>query len=781
MNLRFLRSNSFFPGNEFQLAETFDLKFEPFYFPESFNVPQNFNYCGQVPDVTYFYSLFDNELIKHNKQIFVQNLRANSYKWNFQRELNRYCDEKVLILLYVCNQFIKDCFDFEMVLKRDLNSEENEKFLFPFGYNLCSLSGYTFKLFKLLYLNNESIFCIQNEYGINSKKVSEIEYDWSCFQIFQNPEKKFMAAFNSFRMQKVFKEAVPDLYSPVTNECLFLNECKIHGHYPCLLDPNANEKSINPFNISYLDANNAFNEKCCRLMENNMEITKITIHWECQYRNLIKTSSLYDRFKAFIFKPHPLIRLRPRTCCRGSYSDVYRLKWSKLENPNEKLYFIDVNGLYSYACFKFPLMIGKYEILMGEQLQNIKFQNGKFVYHNIEMFGTMLATVIPPKNCFRPFLLYRTKSGKVVNTLCSKCCEFKRKHITCKHSDMERAITSSYFISELNAAIRYNYQVVYIHECHFYKEAKFFMRDFVQKLNALKVKHSDIFQNCQSYKQKVDYCHYLNKEMELPESFKINPNIVNENKSKRFLYKQMANGFFGKFQQLQTKSKTLFVRSQNNLENLYFSNNKITDIFCINDDFCKVEITPKDEKKLPPNLKNNCYIGSQIIAYSREIIYDHLNTIERNGGTIYQVECDSIIFSLPNHLPIPVKFSHALGHFKNEIDGEILSFFSFGPKNYSITFKNKVNMNVETCSRISGLSLNNTMFKHELNEKLFNEYLQNLNLLQKTTIAQVRTKLKKNTNEIISLLEKTTYSNQITSRRVLKKGSKELIMYPYGF
>jgi hypothetical protein len=346
---------------------------------------------------------------------------------------------------------------------------------------------------------------------------------------------------------------------------------------------------------------------------------------------------------------------------------------------------------------------------------------------------------------------------------------------------MERAITSSYFISELNAAIKYNYQVIYIHECHFYKEATFFMRDFVQKINALKVRHSNIFQNCQSFQDKVDYCDYLNKEMELPQSFKICPNTVNENKSKRFLYKQMANGFFGKFQQLQTKSKTLFVRSQNNLESLYFSNNIITDIFCINDDFCKVEMVPKDEKKLPPNLKSNCYIGSQIIAYSREIIFEHMNTIEMNGGTIYQVECDSIIFSLPNNLPLPIKLSHALGHFKNEIDGDIVSFYSFGPKNYSITYQNKVNYQLETCSRISGLSLNNTLFKHELNEKLFKEYLQNLNFLQKTTIAQVRTKQKKKTNEIITILEKTTYSNQITRRRVLKSDTKDLIMYPYGF
>jgi hypothetical protein len=243
----------------------------------------------------------------------------------------------------------------------------------------------------------------------------------------------------------------------------------------------------------------------------------------------------------------------------------------------------------------------------------------------------------------------------------------------------------------------------------------------------------------------------------------------------------MANGFFGKFQQKKTKPQTRFVRSQNNLESLYFSNFEITDLFCINDNFCKVQIVPKDEQKIVPNLKNNCYIGGQIIAYSREIIYEHLNTIETNGGTLFQVECDSVIFSLPSNQNLPVCVSHALGHFKHEINGEILSYYSFGPKNYSITYKNCLTSNIETITKVSGLSLNNVMFKNELNEKLFSEYLSNLNSLQQKTIAQVRTKEIKKTNEIISILGKVTYSNQISSRRILKPKSTDLITLPYGF
>jgi hypothetical protein len=351
----------------------------------------------------------------------------------------------------------------------------------------------------------------------------------------------------------------------------------------------------------------------------------------------------------------------------------------------------------------------------------------------------------------------------------------------CPHSDIERAITSSYFISELNVALKYNYKIIYIHECHFYKEANFFLKDFVKKINALKVNFSNIFQFCTSKSEKQTYCNFLNKEMELKEPFKISIESSINNKRKRLLYKTMANGFFGKFQENKTKPQTRFVRSQNNLEDIYFSNYEITDLFCVNDNFCKVQIVPKDEQKINPSLKNNCYIGGQIIAYSREIIYEHLNTIEANGGTLYQVECDSIIFSLPSQQKLPLCVSHVLGQFKNEINGDILSFYSFGPKNYSITYKNTINGSIETITKVSGISLNNVMFKDELNEKLFSEYLQNLNSLQQKTISQVRTKENKKTNEIVSILGKVTYSNQVTSRRILQRKSPDLVLFPYGF
>jgi hypothetical protein len=778
INLRFIRSNAYLNQIELELAQTFQLPIDFIFFPEQFNIIQNFNYCGKVPDVNFFLSVLDSEEIKLKKQNFVQKLELSNYQWNFQRELNRYCDEKLWITLNSLLLFAKDCFEFETLLKTSLpSSSVNNSLLLPFGYHLCSLSSYTYKLFKLLYLNNENVYCVQNEYGIKNKNVSRLEYDWSSYLIFENPEKKFITAFNNEYGQKFFKESVPDLYSPITKEAVYINGCKFHSHFDnCSINKNASKDTINIFGQTFEEANNLFETKLCKLIENNPnEVDKVTIFWECKVVQQ-KQSLGYQKFANALLKPHPLIRLRPRTCIRGSYSDVYRLKWTKKEHPNENLYFLDVNGLFSFACTKFPFMIGKYEVLIGEKVNQIKIINNKLHYNDSEMYGTILLTIVPPKKCFKPFLQYRTKSGKVVNTLCSKCCE--NNSIICKHSDNDRAITSCYFISEINQALKFDYKILYIYESHFYKNSNFLLKDFVTKLNVLKLRQTDLLKNCKTFEEKNNVCTLLNTEMQLTSPFDLNTQNVKANCRKRFLYKQMSNTFFGKFQQHSNKPKTVFVRSQTNLEEIFHSSDKITDVFCLNDDVCQIEIHQENQKQIP-NLKTNVYLGGAIVAYGRQIIYDYLNEIEISGGKLYQVECDSIIFSLPVSEKIPVPISECLGSFKHEIDGNILSYYSFGPKNYSITYQNNFDQKMKTLTRISGLSLNNVMSQNEITESTFKDFLNNSDLILQKSIAQVRTKKKK--FEIETVLNQCTYSNTLCKRRFVNKENNELLLFPYGY
>ena len=88
----------------------------------------------------------------------------------------------------------------------------------------------------------------------------------------------------------------------------------------------------------------------------------------------------------------------------------------------------------------------------------------------------MLVTILPPQNLFLPFLTLKTVDGKSVNTLCSECV--KKYDVICNHSELERAITNSYFISEIIYAIKQKYTLLQIHECHSYENVRYIFKDF---------------------------------------------------------------------------------------------------------------------------------------------------------------------------------------------------------------------------------------------------------------------------------------------------------------
>ena len=132
------------------------------------------------------------------------------------------------------------------------------------------------------------------------------------------PEKEYISAFNNGKGQKYFKEAIPDLYSPITKEALFLHGCIFHGHFDnCTINPLARPESLNPFGKTFADLNNEFETKKAALITNNPnDISEVITWWECRYKAL-KDERKID-FLSNYYVPHPLYRLKPRTCVRGA-------------------------------------------------------------------------------------------------------------------------------------------------------------------------------------------------------------------------------------------------------------------------------------------------------------------------------------------------------------------------------------------------------------------------------------------------------------------------------
>jgi G:T-mismatch repair DNA endonuclease (very short patch repair protein) len=625
---------------------------------------------------------------------------------------------------------------FELSLKHLKGLAGNENFLLPFGYSICSLSSYTYILFKLIFLNKENIYSVQNEFGIKHKSVSRIEYDWASYNIYANPESEFISAFNNWQGQKFFKECIPDLYSAKTKEALFFNGCYYHGHFEnCLINKKATAETKHLSGVSYFETNASFLEKVTALITNNpLEINQVTYIWECDFKNKTMKTKDYIHFKKNVFRNHPLKRLNPRSAVRGAYSEVYKLKWFAYQNSTESFYFLDINGLYSSCAINFNYPIGKYEILIGPQLHNLLISKEGFFIENKKVYGIVFLQILPPQDLLFPYLQYRTKNNKVVLTLCSTCAEFEFKK--CTHNENQRALIGTYYFSEIILALKLNYKILQVYECYCYYESKPILREFISCLDTLKQE-----------------------------------NLLN--KKKKTLYKFMANSFFGKFQQKYDKSQTIFVQTQKQIEDVYFSDDQIVDIFCCSEDVCQLQIKPRNPKSQPSRLYN-CIIGGQITAYAREIVYQHMISVQEAQGSLFYVDCDCILFSLPTHLKPPLPISTATGHFKHEYKN-IQNFCCFNIKNYSVSYLE--NDLIKKVTKVKGLNLQSYVLKCEMSNDLFSQLFTTLLFNQEQYVLQLR----KYRKDQCQRLKSVKFSNLITSKRIVDISDKNYSSVPYGY
>jgi len=779
LNIRFLNSNNYVVGSEFEIASQFDLLSDPIiYFPHKFFTVDNTNYQGQIPSIINFQTFFDSSESRKNKELFISNYGKK--KWILKHELLLSSYQKLYLLAITFTAFLKECYDLQGYLL--VKTNKSRQYINPISKPLCTLTGFVFKLFKCTFLNDYPIFTVNHEYGTPGRQVSLVEYEFTSFTEFGAlKDKKCMSAFNNKLGQKYFKHCIPDLFCLTTNEIYLMNGCFVHAHLDdlCTINKNKTEESPHPFGGTYKEQNEIFFSKLDKCMKEYPEIKKINITWECQFKS-VKQTPEFKQFYANHFIPHPLSRLRPRDAVRGALSDVYALKWSKKMFPDEKFYCIDVNGLYSYCAVKYPYMIGKYIVLIGHDLSKLNLKNNLFFYENKHVMGSILLTFEAPSDLQHPFLLYRKKNRSVVLSLCKECAE--NESFRCRHTNKQKHFTATYMISEIEFALTLGYKIIHIHEAHIYTESEFILKDFVHTLNYFKILASENFKSCHTNKEKETMCKLIASKMNFDESQPIDMTNSKPNQKKRNFYKLMCNSLFGKFLQRQDKPRLRYISNQDELDRIFYAGIKINDFFCINDDMCLIS-TEENVLKMPPNRAQNVYIGSQITAYAREIIYRSLMQLNLLPNCkIYQIECDSLFFSLPRDQMPNVDFSPCLGDFKHVYgDNEIIGFYSLGQKQYCVNYLDGASM--KSCYKVSGLSLSSEYNADQLNENSFeillDSFIEGSN--SSKTFFQKKTHSDFHNLKVISYQQKYTLTNHLSRKRFVNAFSDRLVTYPFGF
>lgn len=772
LNMRFLLSNMYFDGSEYDILALFDKKIERYFFPEKFNSLDNFEYKGAIPNLHYFIDFKDSQDEIAKKETFIEDLKKRNFEFDLSKETEIYCEKKAFCLMKGCLAFISEIIQFQTTLE-DSNNAKIYYFLHPFGNKLCSISGYVFKLFKLYYLNDQDIFAIAKEYGSEGRKTSRGEHMFCSLMDFKHPEKEFLSEFNNFSGQKYFKECIPDLYSNITKEAFFYNGCSFsHYHVDnCLKFPNASNSSLTHNGQTFKEVNDIFYKKIFDLKENNKDdVKEITVIQECLFQQAIKVEPIAKDFFKNHYKEHCLYRLRPRVAVRGGFSEAFILKYDKDDIDGYDFHFLDINGLYTFVCTKYDFPVGPYKIILGRDISNIEIINDLFYYQNIKMNGTMLVTVLAPNNLFIPFLMYRRSSDQQSLAILCKTCAEKNIQKSCHHNDKKRAFTSTYFISELEYALKLGYKITAIHECHFYSKTAPIFKDFSLKLTVLKLLHTNLFKNIHEPFEKQTICENLNSSLNLNPPYNITPEKVSPNDAKKNLMKLIANSLYGKFAQ-KPKNTCLIVANQKELNNLYAKHGlNIVDVNCINGDFCLVHIK-RTESTLPTNRNINCYLTGQITAYARQVLDSHIRTLLNVNCKIAYTDCDSIAYLLPKNVNNPLKISDCLGDFK-VVYPNIEKFYAFAPKAYSLVYKENEEYKVVT--KIRGFNLTSSFNYNILDIKTFERFLDAA--IESNTLKVAIPQQRKQGNQIKNV--KFELKNHLSEKRIPRKN---YFTYPYGY
>ena len=397
-NIRFIDSLSFFLCPLSKLSETFNIDTVKGYFPHKFNIPENQNYIGKIPDETYYGS---NNMKPEDKVKFDKWYSENKEitNWNFQEEFNKYCSADVDLLS-------KSILKFRQIFKDKLDVD-------PFRYiTLASLC-------KDIYLNK---FLPEKTIVGNANKNQSIESDeWLAYLNDKNliPEKPLKVFNENFEDHLYFKKMHHTFHVDAMDEKKKLvkeyNGCYIHGCPKC-----------------HPERKEAYERTMARqkMIEDNGYF--VDTMWSCQWKEIKKTLPNKEEVERQARKQ----RMNIRDALFGGRTEAFKT-YVKC-NKHQKIFSYDVVSLYPSvnALDDYAVGFKKYVNITVEDISSGRF------------FGLAKVDVKPPKGLYVP-LLPESKDGKLMFHL----NEMKEK--TFSSIELKRALELGYEITKIHGALQY--------------------------------------------------------------------------------------------------------------------------------------------------------------------------------------------------------------------------------------------------------------------------------------------------------------------------------------
>lgn len=752
--IKFINLSNFIPAKK--ISDLGDI-----FFPENI-IHQNCIDLNYFPSQEDFFSLTDKIELQERKRKYFHSI--DKKKWCFELKLQDYVH-------FVLQSVIKLTFGFLLETKRFQKIafsvyEKQFDYYHPF-VDSSTKNAYVFKLYQILELNDLNLYCIPNEHNGINIKTSRPENEYVSFLQYKNPDHKMIHAFSPYGQFRN-KFSIPDCVDLTTATAFYFQGCFYHSHHTnCKLKkPRATKEQEEKCKTK-------FNEKVRKMLENcDNKIKTVTEIYGCDWSEQKKTDPEVKLFMETVYVKRPLKRLKPRDVCKGGGRfEVFCHSWTKENNPNEEFQVADIISLYPHIALvnKFPA--GKFEIISClETLQKITFcrQTSKHMLGQRELVGVAMVRIRCP-NTYLPYVgidvACNDETKRIFGT-CTKCIQ-NQSTKPCRHALHNRDLELTLIWPEVNYIVgRLGYELIHVFEIYQWEETTFMFDRFIRLLAHFKLKYSKPSTSIS------EFCRQNNEQMNFKEDLKLKISDIAPDTEKRNFYKQDLNMILGKFAQKNDKTKSIIIRSQSKLTEMFYSS-EIYDIFPY-DKACQILISPP--KKNTPNRLANCVIHAYVTGNGRISMHEEMLTLVSANCKIYSVQNDCLYFSKPIN-STPIKFNDLFGCFRDEYLGkDILAFLSFGCKSSAIQYANEQNeKKVEYKAR--GFNLTSAITDHYLSfesyQRLFNSKEQSVAIIPQVKIRNDLEKL-----SLKQVLSKFRFTNEFKTNRVLTDDFDSL---PYGY
>ncbi|KAL3984299.1 histone H2B [Sarotherodon galilaeus] len=638
------------------------------FFPHSFSSRETLKYVGPYPPPS-AYSI-ERMTTKGRDDFYKWYDSVSSGTFNFMKEALSYCENDVEILAEGCKLF--------------RNGFIEETGVDPFSRNTLASACLKTFLTNFMPTNSLAIPCPLN-YRNQVKSFSSASIQW--LEYLSYTQGVFIRhALN--QGEKKLGSYYVDGYALINNKPYvweFLG-CYFHGCVKCF----SNQADINPLlDLTFAELNRRTEERLAKL-RTEYNVCLVTI-WEHEWTELKRIDQSVINFLKHYEAPEPL---NPRHALFGGRTSPAQLRCSA--GPGERIGYVDVTSLYPFVNSTCSYPLGHPQIIFPN------FQHPK------NYFGFIKAVVYPPRALYFPVLPFKTKSGKLLFTLCRTCAEMNNQQGACNHSNEERALKGVWTTPEFNLALEKGYQISRITEVwHFEKQSNTIFTDYVHHFLRKKQEASGYPSDVVTEEDKQLYIKAKQGITLDPENIKLNP-------AKRQMAKLCLNSFWGKFGQRNNLTQSKLVSDPEEFFNLMFSPKyKVTYFTFVSDDVALIQWCYGDLCTPLPNSTDNIFIAAFTTSYGRMKLYSYLDQLQERA--IYY-DTDSVVY-LTKQNQSELELGRYLGDLTNELEQDdfITEFVAAGPKSYGyMTKKGKVVLKAkgitqthDVCERVNFESVKN--------------------------------------------------------------------------